>query len=89
MNKLALFLVLCDRMGDPCGRDRKPLGQARGLSDGFEIRVKNGDSRQVLAVAETFNNPLQFFERPALQLRLDVSGKAFSQHFRPALQFSS
>jgi len=73
-DKLALFLILLDCLEDSKGLHLQPLGQPRRLGDGFQLCVKDRDSCQVLAVAEPFNYPLEVFERPALQVRLYVSG---------------
>ena len=62
VDKLTLFLVLLDCLEHSKGLHLQPLRQSRRLGDGFQLCIKDRDSRQMLAVAEPFHNTLQFFE---------------------------
>jgi hypothetical protein len=86
VDKLTLFRILRDGLGNREGPRLKTLGESRGCRNWFQFRVKDGDSRQVLPVAKPLNHTLEFFKRTLIEARFHISDEALPKNLCPALQ---
>jgi hypothetical protein len=68
---------------------RELLREARSDRDWLALPIVNSDTRKVLAIAESFDNPLKFFIRAFFEVRLNVFREALRQYLGSTLEFSS
>jgi len=88
-NEPTFFPVVRDCFGYCQGLDFELLIESRRLGNGFQPAVQDGNSNQVFPVAESSDDSLKLFERPSVEIGLDVCDETLSKNLRPALQVIS